>query len=185
MAEETSVTAEVTNDQEVSKKTTIEEVKEAASAAVKDDEIKIVNGDNGDSISNGHDEGASNGDSREMVAGMTKMTEAEREAIEKEIEELETAEDEEDEEELMDHEDSSRDPEDDDEGVEGDDDDELGEEEEEEEEEDVQEVKDDDSDSDVMEVEAEDPLRGGNSSQSSSLTSTEVKKPQVYYTKII
>ena len=47
----------------------------------------------------------------------------------------------------------------------------------------IQEVKDDSSDSDVMEVEAEDPL-GATASppekeKSSTLTSTELKKPQV------
>merc|ERR1712110_1252307 len=55
------------------------------------------------------------------------------------------------------------------------------------EEDDVQVVKDDSSDSDIMEVEAEDPLSGGSGaaggsnsvSISSSVTSTEVKKPQV------
>merc|ERR1712186_203570 len=48
------------------------------------------------------------------------------------------------------------------------------------EEDEVQEVKDDSSDSDIMEVEAEDPLAGSSSvTISSSVTSTEVKKPQV------
>merc|ERR1712072_1348176 len=48
------------------------------------------------------------------------------------------------------------------------------------EEDEVQEVKDDSSDSDIMEVEAEDPLAGSSSvTISSSVTSTEVKKPRV------
>merc|ERR1712073_170658 len=78
--------------------------------------------------------------------------------------------------------------EDDTEDITEDTDDDLdGEEEGEEEEDDVQLVKDDSSDSDIMEVEAEDPLSGGSGaaggsnsvSISSSVTSTEVKKPQV------
>merc|ERR1712004_301893 len=54
------------------------------------------------------------------------------------------------------------------------------EEEEDDDDDDIQEVKDDSSsDSDVMEVEAEDPLKEVKVSVSSSVTSIEVKKPQV------
>lgn len=55
----------------------------------------------------------------------------------------------------------------------------------EDEEEDVQEVKDDSSDSDVMEVDQEDPLQASEKAEEekkgSSLTSTEVRKPQVSF----
>ena len=126
---------------------------------------KLLNGANSDSMSNGHDDPNGNGKSSEEV---------------EEDDEVETIEGDDDEPMEADDDDSDdiieegRSPNGEAEEVETAEDEE---EEEESEDDEIQEVKDDSSDSDVMEVEAEDPLK--EVKVSSSVTSTEVKKPQV------
>ena len=167
------------------------------SSNLKEKKEKIVNGDNGNSmdsnsISNGHDETSNGGgataeddiddeeeeedDDEEVSNGATESTPgvseptspAQQSGKSKRKEPQVVRIDEGDDTEGTDE-------------TEGDDEDgEDDEEEVDEEDTDVQEVKDDSSDSDIMEVDAEDPLAAASGSSSSvTVTSTEVKKPQV------
>ena len=155
------------------------------SSNLKEKKEKIVNGENGNSmdsnsISNGHDEtstaeddvddddeGVSSG-AAESTPGVSEPTSPAQQSGKSKRKEPQVV---------------RIDEGDDTEGTdetEGDEDGEDDEEEVDEEDTDVQEVKDDSSDSDIMEVDAEDPLAAASGSSSSvTVTSTEVKKPQV------
>ena len=180
MADETETLSNSTAD-ELSVKNNENDQLEALKETAKE-KLNAVNGSgsdnsNGDSqVTNGHNEEPKNG--KENEENNSSVT-AENE---------DTAEDDEDE--IMEEDfdgggkssqvstDEVDDDEDDDDENEGESDDENDENEDDDE---IQEVRDsgDSSDSDVMEVEAEDPLQSSMPSKPASVTSTEVKKPQV------